>query len=65
MRSASERPNRDHQEVIAKGRAVKMRGLAAVRFAGARRTLAPRLRRASNCVLEATSTRGRLYPLRT
>jgi hypothetical protein len=38
-RSASERTNSYDQEVIAKGSAIKMRGLAAFRFAGAIRTL--------------------------
>jgi hypothetical protein len=65
MRSASERTNSYDQEVIAKGSAVKMRGLAAFRFAGAIRTLGQLLRRACNFVLDATYTLGRLHPLRT
>jgi hypothetical protein len=65
MRSASERTNSYDQEVVAKGSAVKMRGLAAFRFAGAIRTLGQLLRRACNFVLDATYTLGRLYPLRT
>ena len=65
MRSASERTNSYDQEVIAKGSAVKMRGLAAFRFAGAIRTLGQLLQRACNFVLDATYTLGRLHPLRT
>jgi hypothetical protein len=61
-RSASERANSYDQEVIAKGSAVKMRGLAAFRFAGAIRTLGQLLRRACNFVLDATYTLGRLHP---
>jgi hypothetical protein len=64
-RSASERTNSYDQEVIAKGSAIKMRGLAAFRFAGAIRTLGQLLRRACNFVLDATYTLGRLHPLRT
>ena len=64
-RSASERTNSYDQEVIAKGSAVKMRGLAAFRFAGAIRTLGQLLRRACNFVLDATYTLGRLPPLQT
>jgi len=64
-RSASERTNSYDQEVIAKGSAVKMRGLAAFSFAGAIRTLGQLLRRACNFVLDATYTLGRLHPLRT
>ena len=65
MRSASERTNSYDQEVIAKGSAVKMRGLAAFRFAGAIRILGQLLHRACNFVLDATYTLGRLHPLRT
>lgn len=65
MRSASERTNSYDQEVIAKGSAIKMRGLAAFSFAGAIRTLGQLLRRACNFVLDATYTLGRLHPLRT
>jgi len=65
MRSASERTNSYDQEVISKGSAVKMRGLAAFRFAGAIRTLGQLLRRACNFVLDATYTLGRLHPLHT
>ncbi len=65
MRSASERTNSYDQEVVAKGSAVKMRGLAALSFAGAIRTLGQLLRRACNFVLDATYTLGRLHPLRT
>ena len=65
MRSASERTNGYDQEVIAKGSAVKMRGLSAFSFAGAIRTLGQLLRRACNFVLDATYTLGRLHPLRT
>jgi len=65
MRSASERTNGYDQEVIAKGSAVKMRGLAAFSFAGSIRTLGQLLRRACNFVLDATYTLGRLHPLRT
>jgi hypothetical protein len=55
-RSASERTNSYDQEVVAKGSAVKMRGLAAFSFAGAIRTLGQLLRRACNFVLDATYT---------
>ena len=65
MRSASERTNSYDQEVISKGSAVKMRGLAAFSFAGAMRTLGQLLRRACNFVLDATYTLGRLHPLHT
>jgi hypothetical protein len=65
MRSASERTNSYDQEVMAKGSAVKMRGLAAFSFAGSIRTLGQLLRRACNFVLDATYTLGRLHPLRT
>ena len=65
MRSASERTNGYDQEVIAKGSALKMRGLAAFSFAGSIRTLGQLLRRAFNFVLDATYTLGRLHPLRT
>jgi hypothetical protein len=65
MHSASERTNSYDQEVIAKGSAVNMRGLAAFRFAGAIRTLGQLLRRACNFVLDATYTLGHLHPLRT
>jgi hypothetical protein len=65
MRWASERTNSSDQEVIAKGSAVKMRGLAAFRCAGAMRTLGQLRRRACNFVLDVTSTLGRLHPLRT
>jgi len=65
MRSASERTNGYDQEVIAKGSALKMRGLAAFSFAGSIRTLGQLLRRACNFVLDATYTLGRLHPLRT
>jgi hypothetical protein len=53
------------REAIAKGSAVKMRGLAAFSFAGAIRILGQLLRRACNFVLDATYTLGRLHPLRT
>ena len=65
MRWASERTNSYDQEVIAKGSALKMRGLAAFSFAGSIRTLGQLLRRACNFVLDATYTLGRLHPLRT
>jgi hypothetical protein len=65
MRWASERTNSYDQEVIAKGSAVKMRGLAAFSFAGSIRTLGQLLRRACNFVLDVTYTLGRLHPLRT
>jgi hypothetical protein len=54
MRSASERTKSYDQEVIAKGSALKMRGLAAFSFAGSIRTLGQLLRRACNFVLDAT-----------
>ena len=59
-----ERTHSYDQEVIAKGSAVKMRGLAALSFAGAIRTLRQLLCRACNFVLDATYTLGRLHPLR-
>ena len=65
MRWASERTKSYDQEVIAKGSAVKMRGLAAFSFAGSIRTLGQLLRRACNFVLDVTYTLGRLHPLRT
>jgi len=58
-RTASERANSDDQEVIANGRALRMRGLKAFRFAGAIRTLAQLLRRALHFVLDVTSTLGK------
>jgi hypothetical protein len=58
-RSASERTNSDDQEVIAKAHPLRMRGLKAFRCAGAMRTLAQRLRRARNFVLDVTSTRSK------
>ena len=57
-RTASERTNSYDQEVIANGRPLRMRGLAAFRFAGAIRTLAQLLRRALHFVLDVTSTLG-------
>jgi hypothetical protein len=54
MRWASERTNSSDQEVIAKGSALKMRGRAPCRFAGAIRTLGQLLRRACDFVLDAT-----------
>ncbi|HSF30338.1 MAG TPA: hypothetical protein VLK82_07685 [Candidatus Tectomicrobia bacterium] len=64
-RTASERTNGYDQEVIANGRPLRMRGLAAFRFAGAIRTLAQLLRRALTFVLDVTYTLGRLPPLQT
>jgi hypothetical protein len=58
-RTASERANSYDQEVIANGRALRMRGLKAFRFAGAIRTLAQLLRRALNFVLDVTYTLGK------
>jgi hypothetical protein len=58
-RSASERTNSYDQEVIANAHPLRMRGLQAFRFAGAIRTLAQRLRRALNFVLDVTSTLGK------
>ena len=55
-RTASERTNSYDQEVIANGRPLRMRGLEALRFAGAIRTLAQLLRRALNFVLDVTYT---------
>ncbi len=57
-RPASERTNSDDQEVIANGRPLRMRGLEALRCAGAIRTLAQLLRRALHCVRDVTSTLG-------
>jgi hypothetical protein len=58
-RSASERTNSYDQEVIAHAHPLRMRGLKALRFAGAIRTLAQRLRRALNFVLDVTFTLGK------
>jgi hypothetical protein len=58
-RSASERTNSYDQEVIATAPPLRMRGLQAVRFAGAVRTLAQLLRRALNFVLDGTYTLGK------
>ena len=58
-RSASARTNSDDQEVIANAHPLRMRGLQAFRFAGAMRTLAQRLRRAVNFVLDVISTLGK------
>jgi hypothetical protein len=55
-RTASERTNGYAQEVIANGRALRMRGLNAFRFAGAIRTWAQLLRRALHVVLDVPST---------
>jgi hypothetical protein len=58
-RSASERTNSYDQEVIANAHPLRMRGLKALRFAGAIRTLAQLLRRALNFVLDVTYTLGK------
>jgi hypothetical protein len=58
-RSARERTNSHDQEVIATTHLLRMRGLKAVRFAGAIRTLAQLLRRAMNFVLDVTYTVGK------
>ena len=55
-RTASERTKSSDQEVVAKGRPLRMRGLKAFRFAGAIRTLAQLLRRALNFVLDVPYT---------
>jgi hypothetical protein len=59
-RSASERTNSDDQEVIANAHPLRLRGLKALRFAGTIRTLAQLLRRALHCVLDVTSTLGKV-----
>jgi hypothetical protein len=59
-RSASERTNSYDQEVVGKAYPLRMRGLKALRFAGAIRTLAQLLRRALNFVLDVTYTRDQL-----
>ena len=59
-RSASERTNSYDQEVVGKAHALRMRGLKALRFAGAIRTLAQLLRRALTFVLDVTYTRDQL-----
>lgn len=64
-RTASERTNGYDQDVIANGRALRMRGLEAFRFAGAIRTVAQLLRRALYFVLDVTSTLGRLGAVQT
>jgi hypothetical protein len=58
-RTASERTNSYDQEVIANGRPPRLRGLKALRFAGAIRTLAQLLRRALHFGLDVTSTLGK------
>ena len=64
-RTASERTNRDDQEVIDHGHPPKLRGLKAFRFAGAIRTVAHLLRRALQFVLDVTYTLGKLPLART
>jgi hypothetical protein len=64
-RSSSERTNSYDQEVIGKAHPLRMRGLKALRFAGAIRTLAQLLRRALNFVLDVTYTRGQMPLART
>ena len=64
-RTASERTNRDDQEVIDHGRPPKWRGLKAFRFAGAIRTVAHLLRRALTCILDVTYTLGKRRPATT
>jgi len=58
-RSSSERTNSYDQEVVGNAHPLRMRGLKALRFAGAIRTLAQLLRRALNFVLDVTYTRGK------
>jgi hypothetical protein len=58
-RSASERTNSYDQEVMGNAHPLRMRGLKALRFAGAIRTFAQLLRRALNFVLDVTYTRGK------
>jgi hypothetical protein len=60
VRTASERTNSYDQEVIDHGRPPKLRGLQALRFLGAIRTVAHLLRRAFQFVLDVTSTLGKL-----
>lgn len=64
-RTASERTNRDAQEVIDHGRPPKVRGLQAFRFLGAIRTLAHLLHRALTFVLDVTFTLAQLQPVKT
>jgi hypothetical protein len=64
-RSASERTNSYDQEIMGQAHPLRMRGLKAFRFAGAIRTLAQRLRRALNFVLDVTYTRNQLQVIRT
>jgi hypothetical protein len=64
-RTASERTNRDDQEVIDNGRPPKLRGLKAVRCLGAIRTVAHLLRRALPFVLDVTQTLGKLPGAKT
>lgn len=59
VRTASERTNSYDQEVMANGRPLRMRGLKALRFPGAIRTLAQLLRRALHFVLDVTYTLGK------
>jgi hypothetical protein len=65
MRTASERTNSYDQEVMANGRPLRMRGLKALRFAGAIRTLAQLLRRALHFVLDVTHTLGKTPAVQT
>jgi hypothetical protein len=62
-RSASERVNSYDQEVVAKQKLPKIRGLTAFKFAGAIRTLGQLLARAINFVLNATHTVTGLAPI--
>ena len=64
-RSASERTNSYDREVILKGRPPRLRGLKALSFSGAIRTLSQLLRRALNFVLDVTYTLGKLLPAKT
>ncbi len=62
-RTSAERTNSYDQEVIAKGRKQRFRGLKAFSFSGSVRTLAQLLRRTVSFVLNVTYTLGGLAPL--
>ena len=62
-RTSAERINGYDQEVVAKGRRQRFRGLKAFSFSGSIRTLAQLLRKTLNFVLSVTHTLGGLTPL--
>ena len=65
VRTARARTNSSDQDVIATAHPLRMRGLKALRFAGAIRTLAQRLRRALTFVLDVTTPLGQVPVVQT